>query len=169
MYHPEKYTMPDFDRSVITDFTYTELKYLLKSDHLGKGSTRRCYKFGSDLVIKLPDTLCVNDQHTNVIEYITYLNFKFAGIGTPVAPCELVFTKDDILVIVMVRVTIVSEEHGFSRYSNTLYPDWVTTLGDGQIGTIPSGELVCYDAGYGTDIWIDPDYALTAESFFATL
>lgn len=168
MYHPDKYAMPDFDRSVIMDFTYNELKTLLRSDRIGSGSTRKCYAFGADLVIKLPDTDWIGDAQTNITEYITYLNFKFAGIGTPAAPCELVFAKDGTPVIVMVRVTIVSEEHSF--YTNCGYPSWVCSLQDGQIGIIPaSGELVCYDAGYGTDVWINPNQNITADEFFAHL
>ena len=88
----------------------------------------------SDKVVKIPTT----DEGWlgNSIEYKTYQDPE----GIPVAPCRFEAVNDDVHVLVMDRVVPVHD-----AFSDKSMPWWVSCVDCGQVGHLPSGELVAYD------------------------
>lgn len=87
-----------------------------------------------DKVVKIPTT--DEGWSGNSLEYATYQDPE----GIPVAPCRVEAVNDDVHVLVMDRVVPVHD--AFSDKSMTW---WVSYVDCGQVGYLPSGELVAYD------------------------
>lgn len=166
MYHPDTYTMPDFDHTLISAQTYKSLKTSLTDYKLGGGYSRIAYGLSDMVIVKLPMHVESSGYYgilPNVQEYIKWLEFKFGYSEIPVAPCELVFTADNIPVIVMARVNT-----NYARNCPKGSPSWTEELFDGQVGTLPNGMWVCYDAGsgLGENVFFDDDSRSKVEDVF---
>lgn len=88
----------------------------------------------SDKVIKVPTS--EEGMLGNSMEYATFNDPE----GIPVAPCEWLIVDADTVVLVMDRVEPVK-----GAFSNKSMPWWVSYVDCGQVGHLPSGELVAYD------------------------
>lgn len=144
MYHPTRHAMPAFNYAQILDKTALALHKCLP--YMCSGASRAVYELNKECVLKVPNR---RDYMANILEYSIWLDFKFGYSKIPIAPCELVYTADNVPCIVMARVTIKAE-----HCVNYTFPKWAQDLADGQVGKLESGSLVCYDAGYGTEDYI---------------
>lgn len=87
-----------------------------------------------DVVVKIPTT----DEGWlgNSMEYRTFQDPE----GIPVAPCRWHEVSEDLVVLVMERVTPV-----VGAFNDKSMPWWVSYVDCGQVGHLPNGKLVAYD------------------------
>ena len=143
-YTPHDYPMPAYERELFEQHTYDELLTIMKTlfGHSAMGLYRRTF-LDRDVVYKLPASTYSYDMRTNVYEYIAWLHFRFGMSDVPIAPCELIFTKDGVPIIAMARV--VNPEWNIPHDA----PQWCHALAEEQCAKLPNGKWVCYDAGSG--------------------
>lgn len=118
-------------RSVIREFIDSNAEFL------GCGTTRICFSYGDDQVVKIPINWHGIDDSNN--EADTYAIFAETGEGIPTASCNFAkFDNDNILLLVMERLRSFPD-------SRKDLPDWTDFVDCCQVGYNSAGELVAYD------------------------